>query len=141
MEQERLYQRTYRLLVLWIVALVPFMLLLGFGLEQIGLPEHILAKPLLWLVTLWLVGLFYIIYSTQTIYWINGISYQEAKEAGEDRRRAFALLHLNTFAKAGLLYSVYTLLSLVLVLSVWADTGVFLVLMVGAAIRTIPYKL
>lgn len=141
MEQEHSYRKTYTLLVLWIVGLLPSLLLFGFSMEQIGISEDILVKPLLWLISLWLVGLFRVIYRTQNIYWINGISYKQAKEAGEERRKAFALRHLNAFARVGMLYTLYIIGSFVFTLPVWADIGVFMALMIGAAIRTIPFKL
>lgn len=135
------YPKTYTLLVLWMIGLLPFVLLLGLGMEQIGVPEAVFAKLLLWLVIFWVVGLFYTIYQTQNIYWINGISYRQAKEAGEERRRAFALKHLMIFIKVGGAFTVYTPISAAFSLPVWADAGVFVGLMLYAAIKTTAYKL
>ncbi len=141
MQPESTYKKTYTLLALSIIGLVPCLILLVKFTELLRLEEAIVIKTLLWLTLLWIVGLFYLICKTQNVYWINGVRFEEAKEAGEERRRAYGLKHLNLFAKAWGIYTVYGVFSLILSLPSWLDVVCFMLLTVGAAIRTIGYKL
>lgn len=51
--------------------------------------------------------LFVLIYLTQSIYWVAGVSFEEASEAGAKARRRFALRHLLLFLGATAVYFVY----------------------------------
>lgn len=51
--------------------------------------------------------LFGLIFVTRCVYWISGITYEQAKKAGTCARRRYAGLHLLVYAAATVLYLVY----------------------------------
>lgn len=56
----------------------------------------------------------FIIYKTESVYWYNGTSYQDALNAGSKRRKAFAIQHMKRFGFFALSYLVYSIFSFLL---------------------------
>lgn len=88
-----------------------------------------------------MVLLTYIVYRTEYVYWYNGVSFEEAVQAGSQRRKAYALAHLKRFAVGGAAYLLYAVVAMLLGLPWWLDLMACLVAEVGAAISTISIKL
>lgn len=79
-------------------------------------------------------------YKTEKIFWINGVSYEEALEAGSDRRRAFALKFVKRFGILTLGILLFSLLAQLLGLDVWIDILVLLAGMIVCAFSTTKLK-
>ncbi len=82
-----------------------------------------------------------IIEKTDHIYWINGITFEEAEKAGYEKRMEFAHRHLKTFTRFTVFYLVFTLICHLLELSIFIDSIVFTVGLIAAAVSTIRIKL
>ncbi len=54
--------------------------------------------------------LFVLIYVTESVYWINGVTYEQAVQAGSQARRRYALRHLLCFLGATAVYILYCFL-------------------------------
>ena len=83
----------------------------------------------------------FIIYKTEYVYWYNGTCYEEAKEAGTERRKKFALLHMKRFGYFALAFLIYSIVSVWIGLPYGIDIAVATIGIVGVAISTINIKL
>ena len=101
------------------------------------------AVTLVWLnlVNLLLAGLFYMILKTQRVYYINYVSYKEAVAATEEEHLRFASQHLRTFLQATGLFALYSVVSWGLKAGLVLDIALYMLILIGAALRTIPFKL
>ena len=92
--------------------------------------------------------LFYIIYKTESIYWINGMSYEEAKSMSSVQRKKYAWEHFIKFFQGAVIYFIYCIISYLLkdINSLdFIGTSLFgsafaLLIIIISAIRTIPIK-
>ena len=77
--------------------------MLLFCIAEIGvcfIPEKNVQIVIALVDNIMVIGCFtltFIVYLTESVYWYNGISYEEAKEAGSERRKKFALVHMKRF--------------------------------------------
>ena len=83
----------------------------------------------------------FIIYKTQYVYWYNGTSYEEAKKAGAERRKIFALEHMKRFGYFALAFLIYSIVSVWIGIPYGIDITVATIGIVGVAISTINIKL
>ena len=83
-----------------------------------------------------------LIYAMQSIYWINGMTYEQAAAASADERRRYAFRHLRIFLAATVLYIGYCCIpTSVLALGGMKDSIVAGGILCAAAIWTIPIHL
>jgi|GEM_PF-7010358 len=136
-------KKSYKPLFIWFLLLASFAILYNFVLNTLSIALSSKATSLLWLcfVNLMLVSLFLIIYKTERVYYINYVTYKEALEASGEERKAFAYKHLVIFGRAAAMYWVYSAISLILTFPLALDIGVFLVIIIVSAIRTISIRL
>lgn len=88
------YKKSYLGFVLWIIGFCIALSACAF------LPEtdiHITVAVLDNIMTVGCFILSFIIYKTEYVYWYNGTSYEDAKAAGTERRKKFALEHMKRF--------------------------------------------
>lgn len=88
-----------------------------------------------------IVLLSFIIYKTESVYWYNGTEFEQAVEAGSERRKVFAWKHLKRFGVCALLYLVYSILGQLFQIPCGVDCVVVTVVLVAAAISTIKIQL
>ncbi|SCZ81830.1 hypothetical protein [Acidaminobacter hydrogenoformans] len=135
--------KSYKMLVVWmagyIVLLIAAVVVLDLLEPYIGVKA--LVQVMLHLTNVFLLALFWMIYRTQRVYYINYVRYKDAATATEEERKAFALKHFETFSRAALLFLTYGGFSFLLSLPSWLDTLVYCVVLIGAAVKTVPYKL
>ena len=81
------------------------------------------------------------IYLNEKVYWYNGTSYEEAREAGSMRRKAFALAHMKRFGGFAAIFLLYSIVSILVGISYWIDIVVVTAGLVIAAISTMKIKL
>jgi len=123
-EDNREYKPTYKPLVIYLLVLAAVVLALATW--GVGPRFAAAAKLILLLVPWWVTGLMYIIFRGEHIYWINGLSFKEARAAGSERRRRYAYRHFKAFLRLALVLSAYMALSFVHWLPVWLDIGAML---------------
>ncbi len=135
--------KSYRLFIMWAVGflalLIAVSILASTYFSEVTIA--IIVKIILLLTLLSIFILFYIIYKTENIYWINGTNYEEAKAATSESRKKFAMAHLKVFLKATAIYGAYCIIGTIIDTSAVIDTVIFLTLSIGAAIKTMPIKL
>lgn len=131
-------KKSYKGFAVWMV---------GFTAVSIGvsfLPlqnEEILTRLVLNVCTIGIAVLALIIHQTESVYWYNGTTYEQAVEAGEERRKEFAMRHLKRFALLAVEFLIFSVIAQLLELPILVDVLVMTVALVGVAISTIPIKL
>ena len=134
------YVKTYKPLAVWSVLFIG----ISIGAAIVGsryLDHDILSKMIMMVINLGIVGLFYLIYKGEYVYWINGgPQFEEAYEAGSHRRRQYALAHLKLFVVAGTVVNVFMIVSMIWVLPYYVDLIVFAAGMIVAAIRSMKIR-
>ena len=103
--------------------------------------EHSVMR-LIMLMTVWYMAwLSFHIWRTEQIYWYNGTTYEDAVNAGSDRRKAFAWQHFRLFVFFALLQTLLSCAACLLGWSEWIDFTFGTVGTIVTACRTIPIKL
>ena len=132
------YQKSYRGFVLWLLGYMAAMfspLLLAGG--DAGLMIRLVQN----LTSAGLVVLAWIIWRTESVYWINGTTFEQARDAGSERRRAFAAAHLRAFARFAAGYFLFSAFMQWRQFSYTFDIVVFTVGLIATAVSTIRIKL
>lgn len=135
--------KSYKLLLLWFIGFFVSIIAFPYLLQKnhVKIEEAIAVRISILLVLLALLLLFWIIYKTERIYWINGVSYKEAKVATSERRKAYALGHLNIFLKATVTFGVYCVIATTLDVHTGIDIAVFIIVIIVSVFKTFPIKL
>lgn len=102
---------------------------------------NVLTRLTIILCGAFVAGLMLVMYITQKVYWINGISFEEAREAGEERRKAYALYHLKAFSVSAAIYAIVSVCLHILKASVFLDLFLFIVSLIAAGASTLKIKL
>ncbi len=103
---EKGQKKSYTLFRVWLILLAAVILFYMYG-GRGYFPLIGAGKNLGIIVLVFLDVLFVMILATQSVYWISGVSYEAAKEAGASARRRFALWHLAIFLVATVLFLIY----------------------------------
>jgi len=136
-------EKSYKLLVVWFISLFIFVGLFSALLIKINLNLSSKVITLLWLyfMNLFFISLFLMIYKTERVYYINYITHKEAQEATKEERRKFAYKHLIVFCIATIVFIIYSIISLIFRYPTGMDVGVFTIIIIISAIRTVPFRL
>ena len=129
-------KKSYKLFILWIVLL--FVLL--YSVVFLDISDSLSIKFEIMVLNIALLILFIIIYKTESIYWINGVSYKEAKAMTSEQRKYYAMEHLKLFLKGALVTLIYCVLSYFLKISMFIDIIVATIILIITAIRSISIK-
>lgn len=105
----RPYRKSYGLFFLWLAAVGAVSVIVPLG----DIPFRFFGggKSYCILLLLLLDLLFVLMYGTERIYWLNGITYEEAAQVSSGERKRFAGLHLLCFLGATVCYILYCLVS------------------------------
>lgn len=133
-----MYKKSYTGFILWMVGFVAALLAICFLPVE---DEQVLMRLILLLMAWSVTGMAFIIWKTESVYWYNGTTFEEAEAAGSERRRAFAWKHLEIFGVYALAASVLSALMQLLGWSAWIDFTLATLGLVVAACMTIPLKL
>ena len=133
------YRKSYKGLVLWLVGYTA--LSLAPTLLPEGTDPGIEIRLVLALTAAAVAGLMAIIWKTESVYWINGTSFEQARNAGSDRRREFAAAHLRVFGRFALGYVVFSAIMQWRGVTWGVDLAVFCVGLIVAAVGTLKVKL
>ena len=88
-----------------------------------------------------IVALMAFIRHTERVYWINGVTFEQARNAGSARRRAFAMAHLKPFALATLGFCLFSAIMHWRGMPIGWDIAAFCAALVGAGISTLKIRL
>lgn len=130
-------KRTYKGLVLGVIGFC----IICIGAAFLPVSSPVCVRIINNLCTFGTVLLTYVIYKTEYVYWYNGTTYEEALNAGTERRKAFALNHVFCFGIFALLFVVFSVLSYFLDISIWIDILVLILGISSAGIWSIRFKL
>lgn len=129
-------KKSYKGLFLWLI-----IYLLGF-VPMFGIDDGaVVTRLTLWYTSVMITVLMLIIRNTDSVYWINGVYFEDAEKAGYEKRMEFAQRHLDKFKKHTFLYTVFTLVSYFVGMHFAIDIIVFCVSLIVTAISTINIKL
>ena len=131
-------KKSYKGFILWMIGF----LAATFAVAFIPSEDEMLPMRLIMLVMAWgMADLSWLIWRTESVYWYNGTSYEDAVAAGSERRKEFARRHLLIFLRFALLMTAVSILMTLLCWSAWIDFAVGAVGLVVTAIRTVRIKL
>lgn len=133
-----MYKKRYTGFWLWMLGFLAAML----GICFLPLENEAQMMRLVLLLMVWgVAGMTLIIWRTESVYWYNGTSFEEAEAAGSERRKEFAWKHLRIFGGYAMGLTLFVALMLWLNASVWIDFTIGTLGLVAAALMTIPIKL
>ena len=131
------YQKqSYKLFILWI----GLFFVLFYSLVFLDISDSLLIKIEIMVLNIALLILFIIIYITESIYWINGVSYKEAKAMTSDQRKHYAMEHFKLFLKCTLVTLIYCIISYFLKISMFIDILISTIILIITAISSIRIK-
>jgi uncharacterized membrane protein len=131
-------KKTYKGLLIWLM----FFLVACFGVAFLPLGDGILMGRIVCnICTIGMAILTYMIYYTGYIYWYNGVSYEAAVKAGEERRKAYAWKHFKRFGIFAVNFLCFSIVAHLLPINFAIDIVLLLVGLVAVAISTINIEL
>ena len=131
-------KKSYTGFILWMV------LYLGILFSMAFLPienDGVMIRLILSFTALAVTGMMLIIYISEQVYWINGVTYEQAVDAGSERRKLFARRHLVRFGIFTAIYVLFAVVGQIIGIPFWIDIVVFTLGMIAAAISTINIRL
>lgn len=133
-----MYRKTYTGFIVWLIVFVIVVLAVCF------LPvkdEAVLTRLVMNLCTIGMAQLTWMIWRNERVYWYNGVSFEEAEKAGNERRKAYAFRHFRLFGIYALMALAVSMGSYLLRLPWWVDFMLIGLGLIAAAFRTMVYKL
>lgn len=132
------YEKSYKGLVLWLIGFLAAEILPAFLPISDG---ALLTRIVMNVMTLGLTILCWMMFRNERIYWINGVSFEQAKRATSEQRREFAMVYLKKFGRFALIYLAFSVLAQCIRLHIVFDILIACVGLVAVAISTIKIKL
>lgn len=132
------YRKSYTGLVIWLILFIAATL--GASL----LPAEDPAVPIRVLMNICTGGialLAWIVWRSECVYWYNGVSFEQAENAGSERRRDYAFRHFWLFGVYALAALGFTLAGYLAGWPWWVDMTVISIGLIAAALYTTRYKL
>lgn len=129
-------EKSYAGLIIWTICFLLLETACCF-LVDIGL----VLRCTIQLCSLGVTALVYIIYVTERIYWINGVTFEQAQRATSEQRRQFAMAHLKLFMKFVVPFFFFSCFSYALKLSPWIDFFIGCIGLIVVALATVRIKL
>ena len=132
------YRKTYKPLIGWVIALFAVMLAIAMLPIESG---AILTRLTLLGMIVMLIALMVIVCSGEYVYWINGgPTFEQARDAGSDARKAYAWAHLRAFLWGGAASAALMLISAVARWPIGVDIVGVCLCMIVTAFSTIRIK-
>ena len=130
-------KKSYLGLVIWLITYTALMTAGGF----LPLGADLLIRVFMVFTTVSLVILMAMMYFMDTVYWLNGVSFEQALEAGVERRKRYAFLHIRLFGIFAIAYTLYSIVAYVLHFTWVIDIIVFTAATIVVSIYSNKYKL
>ena len=131
-------KKSYTGFIVWMFLFIGILFSLSFLPVE---DESIMIRAVFVFTSLAIAGMMLLIYFTEQVYWINGVTYEQAVEAGSARRKAFALRHLVRFGICTAIYLLFAVVGQIIGWPFWIDIIVFTVGVIATAISTIGIRL
>ena len=132
------YEKSYKGLILWLIGFLAAEILPAFLPISDG---ALLTRIAMNVMTLGLTVLCWMMFRNEKVYWINGVTFEQAKRATSDQRQEFAMAHLRKFGKFALVYLAFSVLAQCIRLHIVFDILIACIGLVTVAISTIKIKL
>lgn len=133
------YKKSYLGLWLWVIGFCAASFSVLFFPE--GTNNHLLIFVITNVISIGIFILLLMIYLLESVYWINGTTFEAAEKAGSERRKEFAMLHVKPFAFFAAAYLVYSTVSLLVNFPFGIDIAINCIGIIVAAFSTLKYKL
>lgn len=131
-------KKSYKGFVWWMIGFLAAI----FAVAFIPAQDEMMPMRLIMLVMAWgVASMAFLIWKTESVYWYNGTSYEDAVAAGQERRKEFAWRHLVIFLRFALMATAVSCLTLLLGWSAWIDFAFAIVGLCVACCMTVPIKL
>lgn len=131
-------KKSYTGFILWMLGFIAAVACVSlFPIEDEALLVRIIGN----LCTLGIEALMLLIYKTEKVFWINGISYEEAVKAGSGRRRGLALRYVKFFGIFAAGFLLYSVIAQLLHLPWGIDIGLLIAGMLAFALGTLRFRL
>lgn len=130
-------KKSYLGLIVWLVVYMGLMSVCGF----LPLGADLLIRVFMVFTAVALVALMAMMYFMDRVYWMNGVSFEQAVEAGIQRRKRYAFLHLRLFGIFAIAYTLYSVVAYVLHFPWVVDIVVFTLATIVVALYSNKYKL
>lgn len=132
------YKKSYKGLIAFLMLHFGALICVGvLSVYMDFLPLVLIAN----IITIGMTILMYIIYVTENIYWMNGIEYEQALLAGSERRKTFALKHLNRMGRGAIFGMIVTLAGILFNLSQFITFPIIFITFIIFCISTINIEL
>ena len=131
------YKKSYFGLIIWLI----LFLAACFGVLLLPVTGMFMMRLTINICTVGMAILAWLVYINGYVYWYNGISYEEARDAGEERRKQYAYKHLRAFSIFGVAGLLFSGLMHLLHVGEWVDFVVLTIGLMAVAISTIRFKL
>ena len=131
-------KKSYKGVVWWMIGFLAAI----FAVAFIPAQDEMMPMRLIMLVMAWgVASMAFLIWKTESVYWYNGTSYEDAVAAGQERRKEFAWKHLVIFLRFALLMTAVSVVTMLLGWSAWIDFAFATVGLCVACCMTVPIKL
>lgn len=130
-------KKSYLGLIIWLVVYTGLMTAGGF----LPFGADLLIRVFMVFTAVSLVVLMAMMYLLDAVYWMNGVSFEQAVEAGVERRKRYAFLHLRLFGIFAIAYTLYSIVAYVLHFPWVVDIVVFTLATIVVAVYSNKYKL
>ncbi|MGN0514899.1 MAG: hypothetical protein ACI4GD_11525 [Lachnospiraceae bacterium] len=132
------YKKSYKGFVIWMVLFIICMFACAFVPTEDGNLITLLIDNIM---TIGMALLTWLIYKNEKIYWYTGLSYEDAKKAGSEQRKEYAMKHFKRFGIFAGIYLVYSIIALLFDIPIGVSITIVLIGLVGAALSTMNIKL
>ena len=133
MNLKKSYKSLFLIVLIFIVG--------GVGIVLLPVNESMMVRIIFNYMDLFCVILLNVVYKTERVYWITGITYEEALEAGSERRKRYAKCHLRDFGFFSIGYLILSVLLHLFHITFYVDIGIYLVGICAICVGPIRYKL
>lgn len=133
------FQKRYQQLTLFLLCFFAVLIFATVGAEL--LVSGFSLRVSVTVVALGMALLTVVVEKTQCVHWYNGVSFEEARDAGSERRLQFAAAYRRRFVFFALLMLSLSVLFTLLSVSSWVDFSVGFVGLCAVAISTVNLKL
>ena len=131
-------KKSYAGFIVWMFLFIGILFSLSFLPVE---DEGTMIRIIFVFTSLAITGMMLMIYISEQVYWINGVTYEQAVEAGSGRRKLFARRHLVRFGICTAIYLLFAIVGQIIGIPFWIDIIVFTVSVIATAVSTINIRL
>lgn len=131
-------KKSYKGLILWTVGYTAVLTGAAFlPTRDVGLLVRVIDN----LTMASVVVLLLIIWRTEKVFWFSGMSFEQAVEAGSDRRKAYAWKHVKLFGIFAAAFLLFSVVAQALHFPIAVDLAVLMVGLLAVCVFSMKFKL